>query len=148
MASVEDNIIEGLTTFGEKTQDVALAKSGAGVLRQVSDAFENNGAASEECVLAFPAMVIRPDVRTEALVAVFPSRVIAAWRKGAFKKRTESVVIDRSRVTDAKWYVSQKASTRGATMLEIVAGETHTFALPKGDARVADLVRETIKPSR
>jgi hypothetical protein len=146
MPGVADNMSEGLITFGEKTQNTALVGDGAVVLKQVLDAYESHVGANEKCVLAFPAMVIRPDVRTEALVGVFPTRVIAAWRKGVFKKRTESVVIDRGTITKAQWYVSRKPSTQGATMLEIVAGETHTFALPKGDAKVADLIREAIAP--
>jgi len=68
MPGVADNMIEGLTTFGEKTQNTALARDGAGVLKQVLDAYEGHVRANEECVLAFPAMVIRPDIRTEALV--------------------------------------------------------------------------------
>lgn len=147
MATVKDNIIEGLTTLAEQTQNMAPAHDGALVLNQVLDAYEGNVEPAEDCALAFPAMAIRPDIRTEALVAVFPSRIIAAWRKGVFKKRTESVVIERDKVTKAAWHVSSKPSTRGATMLEIVAGETHTFALPNGDAKAADLICETIAPT-
>jgi len=46
MPGVADNIIEGLTT------NTALAPAGAGVLKQVLDAYEGQVGANEECVLA------------------------------------------------------------------------------------------------
>jgi len=146
MPTVADNLIEGLVTFSEKTQNIGVARDAGALLRQVLDAYDGTIGPNEECIIAFPAMVIRRDVRTDALVAVFPSRIIAAWRMGTFKKRTECVTINRATITKAEWYVSRKASTQGATLLDITAGETHTFALPKGDAKAADLVRETIAP--
>ncbi len=52
MPGVADNIIEGLTTFCVETQNTALAPAGAGVLKQVLDAYEGQVGANEECVLA------------------------------------------------------------------------------------------------
>ncbi len=50
MPGVADNIIEGLTTFCVETQNTALAPAGAGVLKQVLDAYEGQVGANEECV--------------------------------------------------------------------------------------------------
>ena len=49
--------------------------------------------AGEDCTLAFPVMIVRPDIRTAAFAAIFQTEAVIAWQPGVFKKKTEHVVI-------------------------------------------------------
>ena len=144
MANTHDQITQGLMTYVEKTQDQSVIGEAALLYRSVADAYLSMVQPLEVCELAFPSMIIRSDIRASAFVAIFPTRVIIAWRKGSFRKRTEHVEIQRSKITKANWHVSQKASTRGATLFEIVAGETTTFALPQGATKAADIIKQAL----
>jgi hypothetical protein len=143
MANVQDSVLAALAKYGDLSSDKADAAFGGGVYRSVADVVDASAPAGEECALAFPAMIIRPDIRDAAFVAVFRTVAIVAWRKGVFKKRTEHVKVRLNEVTSAQWHVSNRPSSRGATLLEISAGgETTTLGLPKGKPPTADLLRD------
>jgi Mce-associated membrane protein len=142
MPRVDEQIVEGLTAFGEVVADAQLARFAALTYKSVADAFDRLVQPDEACVLAFPAMIVRPDIRTQAFVAIFGDRAIVAWRNGVVRKRTEHVVIRFDDVTSAEWDISSRSSTRGATLLKIDAGETSTIALPLGERTFANMVRD------
>ena len=70
-------------------QAVAMA------LREVRDVFVENISADNTCTFAFPSMVLLPAIRVECFVAILNDRVIVAWRKGLFRKKTVSRVIPK-----------------------------------------------------
>lgn len=148
MTSVQGRVRDALAKYGDLTNDKEDAKFGAGIYQSVADAVDAATPAGEECVLAFPAMIIRPDIRTAAFAAIFETKAVIAWRKGAVKKKTEHVVIRLADITSAKWDVSTRPSHRGATLLEIKVGsETTTLALPKAKPQTANLVRDAFLTS-
>jgi hypothetical protein len=143
MTNIQESILAALAKYGDLSRDTEDATFGEEVYRSVADVVDVAAPAGEECALAFPAMIIRPDVRDVAFAAVFQTKAVIAWRKGMFKKKTEHVVIRLAESTSAKWHVSNRPSSRGATLLEIKAdGESTTLGLPKAKPQTANLLRE------
>lgn len=144
MTSTKDNLIEGLLNFAEAGNDIELGKLGGQMLSQVLDGY-SDVAADEECTFAFPSMMISSSKRVESFVAIFPTRVVTAWRAGGmFRKHTERTVIDRSAITNVRVYTGESPGVRGATLLDIDAGATHTFALPLNSPGVVTAVQEAL----
>jgi hypothetical protein len=138
----DDIIINGLTNFAEATKDVNDAQMGGMVYKSVADVFRQNLKPGDTCAIALPSMIVLPNIRTQCFVAITSSHLIVAWRKGLVRKNTESEVIPLGAITDAQWDVSTAASTRGASLMHVqAAGRSVTFALPKGRADMANVIR-------
>jgi hypothetical protein len=142
----DELIIDGLMRFSEAMNDLQMGKAGGMVYASVKEAVRPRLGEGTACAIAFPSMIIRPDIRTECFVAVLSSEVIVAWKKGLFRKTVESEVIPRSSIVDATVGAGTSASTRGATLLTIrtKGDRSVTVALPKGKPEVATLIRSEI----
>jgi hypothetical protein len=143
-ADFDDLIIDGLTSYVGISNDSGDIQEGAAAYRQVADALRAAAPLGEKCRLAFPSMVIRPDVRTQCFVAIFESAVVVAWRKGAFRKRVELESLPLRSVTKARAEVSTASSTRGALLMTIDGSTTVTFALPQGRDDIAEGIRAAL----
>lgn len=140
----EDAILEGLSLFGETVQDIPLVRSGAVLYKSLSEAFSAKWPVGETCSLAFPAMIIRPDIRTECFVAISTSHVIIAWKKGLLKKTVEHKVIPLKSITDVQNHVGSNSATRGASLITISAEDQTTIALPIRNVALGELVKSTL----
>ncbi len=141
----DEIIIDGLTNFAEATKDVGDARMGGMVYKSVAEVFRQNVKPGDTCAIAFPSMIVRPDVRTQCFVAITSSHLIVAWKKGLVRKTTESEVIPLNAITDAQWEVSTVASTRGAALMHVQAADRKvTFALPKGRADMANVIQAAL----
>jgi hypothetical protein len=142
---VQNILANGLMNFANATGDRSMVQAGAMALREVRDVFVENIKADNTCTLAFPSMVVLPDIRTECFVAVLNDRVIVAWRKGFLRKTTVCRVIPKSTISQAAWAVSKRPDSRGAALLTITADETIDIALPMGKPAVADAVVAAVR---
>jgi hypothetical protein len=148
MTGVQAGIRDALAKYGDLTNDREDARFGAAVYQSTADVVDAVTPMGEACALAFPAVIVRPDIRTAAFVAIFETKAVVAWRKGVFKKRTEHVVIRLADITSAEWHVSSRPSSRGATVLEInVSSENTTLGLPKDKPETAELIRDAFLAS-
>jgi hypothetical protein len=143
--SSEDAILEGLSLFGETVQDIPLVRSGAVLYKSLSEVFSANWPVGETCSLAFPAMIIRPEIRTECFVAISTSQVIIAWKKGLLKKTVERKIIPMRSIKEVKNHVGSNSATRGASLVSIVADDEMTFALPNRTPALGELVNRTLR---
>jgi len=144
----DDVIVDGLTTYVQLSGDKKDAELGGYIYKTVADAFRSHLSAGDTCALAFPSMIIRPDIRTQCFVAVLDSDVVVAWKKGVIRKTLETEVIPRARITSADVETGSSGATRGATMLTIKAGETVTLALPKGRKDLWAAIRQAVLPTQ
>jgi hypothetical protein len=139
-----DLVAEGLVTLGEATQNLDLVRAGKFFYTDVEGAFRAKLKPDEPCLLAMPSILVKPDMRPPCFVAVQPSQVIIAWRKGLFRKTTFTEVIPQSKVTDVRYGRGQTSATRNAFVLTVVAGEETTFALPVDQPVLGAKVRDAI----
>lgn len=147
MPVADDVIAEGLTNYVQISGDQREIQMGAGLYRSLAQAFRDHIFDRDSCSLAFPSMIIRPDIRTSCFVAILDSKVVVAWKKGVFKKVIESEPIPKNRISSAEVETSSSGAMRGATLMKITAGETTTFALPKGRPDIWEAVRTAILDS-
>jgi hypothetical protein len=143
---VVDILANGLMNFVNVTGDKEMMKLATIVLRDVSDVFVAHIKADDICTFAFPSMTIPPDSQAECFVecfvAILNDRVIVAWRRGFFKKKTVILVIGKHTIKQASWaVVNRPGVTRGdAVLLTIIADETIDIALPKDKPAVANAI--------
>jgi hypothetical protein len=139
---VVDILANGLMNFANATGDRSMMQLATMALRDVRDVFVENIKADGICTFAFPSMVVLPDIRVECFVAILNDRVIVAWRKGLFRKKTVSRVILKHTIKQASWaVVNRPGVTRGGTaLLTIIADETIDIALPKDKPAVANAI--------
>src|ERR1051326_3613757 len=83
---VAEKIVDGLTEFGTATGDVAAARMGGMMYRDVAAGLDPLVQSQDRCRLAFVTMLIRPDLRVGCLAAVLADRLIVAWKPGFFRK--------------------------------------------------------------
>jgi len=143
----DEAIIEGITNYVQLSGDQSDVQEAAKVYKAVADVVRSNVAPGEPCKLALPSMVIRPDIRTQCIVAIFESRLIVAWQKGTFRKTSEVEVIPTNAITKAEAAVSTKSSTRGALLMTVEGGTTVTFALPANRTDIGDAIRSALIPA-
>jgi len=99
------------------------------------------------CTLCFTSMIIKPDVRTECLVAVMGDRLLLFWEQGLFKKKVLSERVPLSSVSDVSYGAGGTSATRGAQVVTVThtSGRTQ-FALPvQNGPRVGDVVTAVIR---
>jgi hypothetical protein len=139
---VVDILANGLMNFANATGDKSMVELATMALRDVRDVFVENIKADDTCTFAFPSMVVLPDIRVECFVAILNDRVIVAWRKGLFRKKTVSRVIPKHTIKQASWaVVNRPGVTRGgAALLTIIADETIDIALPQDKPAVANAI--------
>jgi hypothetical protein len=154
MAQTGDNqalnvIARGLENFVNTTKDKTDMELAGYVLRDTKEVFIENTRPGDTCLLAFPSMVILPEIRVECFVAVLADRVIAAWRKGLVFKKTDSRVIPKHTIQKVSWaMVNRPGVTRGKSpMLTIITNNDRPieFAMPKDKPAVADMVVAAIQ---
>jgi len=144
---VWDIIFAGVMQYVNATNDGDYILMAQSVYRDVKDVFLANIRPGDTCVFAFPSMVVQPEIRVECFVAILPDRVIVAWRKGLFMKKTVSRVIPKHTIRQASWAVSNSYGSQGAALLTIVADETTNIAMPKGKPAVADALVAAVRTS-
>jgi CBS domain-containing protein len=142
-------IMRGLANYVNATDDTDYLPMGYITYRDVKDVFIENIRPGDTCLLAFPSMVILPEIRVECFVAVLNDRVIIAWRKGLFMKKMVSRVIPKHTIKQASWaVVNRPGMTRGNTiMLTIIADGTIALAMPKDKPAVADAIVAALRTS-
>ena len=144
----DDVIIDGLAKYVELSGDQQDVQMGAAVYKSVADAFRSRLSPGVTCALAFPSMIIRPEIRAACFVAILDSEVVIAWKKGTFKKSLQTEIVPKNEITSGDVETSSSGATRGATLMKITAGMTVTFALPKGRPDIWSAIGEAIFPSQ
>ena len=146
---VEAILANGLMNFVNATGDKSRLEMATIVLRDVKDVFFENIRANDTCMFSFPSMVVLPEIRVECFVAVLNDRVIVAWRKGLFMKKTVSWVIPKHTIKQASWaVVNRPGVTRGGSaLLTIIADDTIEIAMPKDKPAVADAIVAALRTS-
>jgi hypothetical protein len=144
----DELIVDGLTNFANLARDRSYLQLGPAVYRSVAEVFRQNLKPGETCSLAFPSMIVRPDLRTECFVAVTSSHLVVAWTRGMIRKKTEWEIVPLMSITDAKWEVSAAPGTRGTILMNVQADRTLTLALPTERAEeVGSAIRSALLAS-
>ncbi|HEX3898360.1 MAG TPA: hypothetical protein VHW74_04260 [Mycobacteriales bacterium] len=120
----QEQFSEGLINYVELTGERDCVQLAGQAFRDMRSAFEANVGPSDVISLAFPGMIIRPDLRDIGLLAVLGDRVLVVWRKGVFKKTVQSEVIPRSAMTGVTVGKGTAGSRAGAVMLTIKTATT------------------------
>jgi hypothetical protein len=142
---VSEIIVDGLTAFAVGLSEMELGKAGAQMYQFVQREVDPLLHPGDECKLAFPSMLIRPDLRIECLVAILTDRVILAWEKGFIRRKTFSIVIPRAGITGVHRHPGSNAGTRNAALLTLSGPVETTIALPVGKAGAAEaLIRSAL----
>jgi len=142
---VSEIIVDGLTAFAVGLGDMELGKAGAQLYQFVKREVDPLLRPSDECKLAFPSMLIRPDLRIGCLVAILTDRVIIAWEKGFIRRKTFSIVIQRANITGVHRHPGSAAATRNAALLTLTGPVETTIALPVGKIQTAEaLIRSAL----
>lgn len=76
-------------------------------------------ARDREVRVATPAMIIRPEIRTDALLVVTDAHVVVAWSKGLFRPKVSHEIIDRSQIDSVSFGAGTTAATRSARVLTL-----------------------------
>jgi hypothetical protein len=140
----DETVIDGLANYVELSRDKRDAQLGSAIYKSVAGVFCSNITPGSSCSLAFPSMIIRPDIRTECFVAVLDSSVIVAWTKGLIRKTPQSAVLPRKQIKSAD--IEPYGS--GATVLKITAGDqTVTIAMPNGRSDIGNAITQAILPA-
>lgn len=144
----KDVIVDGLTEYGTRYNDLEGASVGGTLVSLMADVMGPHIHPRDACQLAFPTMVVRPEVRTEGLVAIMADRVIIFWTKGLFRSKTDVEVIPRDSITEVTSGWGTNAATRKAKLVTISHnGVTSEFALPKdGSAFIAADIEAVLRP--
>lgn len=135
---VSEKIVDGLTEYAQALGDLGAAKMGGALYRSVAPALRAAITRDDSCRLAFPTILIRPDLRAGCLVVVLGDRIVLAWKAGMFRKpASQTVPIDAG--TEVRRQSGTGASLRGAQLLVISGSPGATVALPvdKPDAAAA-----------
>jgi hypothetical protein len=142
---VSEIVVEGLTAFAVGLSDLDLGKTGAQLYQFVKREVDPLLRHSDECTLAFPSMLIRPDLRIECLAAILGDRVIIAWEKGFVRRKTFSIVIPRAGITGVHRHPGSATATHNAALLTLSGSVETTVALPVGKAAAAEaLIRSAL----
>src|SRR5688572_19700918 len=112
-------IVDGLTAFAVGLGDMELGKAGAQMYQFVQREVDPLLRPGDEGKLAFPSMLLRPDLRIECLVVILSDRVIIAWEKGFVRRKTFSLVIPRAGITGVHRHPGSGAATRNAALLTL-----------------------------
>lgn len=144
----KDHVIDLLTT-GVMNYVALIAEGtavpvGEQIFRTVREAFQANIRPTDTCNLAFPGMIIRPEIRVECFTMILADRVIVAWQKGIFKKTTVSRVVPKSSIKRVFWQLNYEYSRQGILMLTIVADETVNIGLFTDQRPMADAIARAI----
>jgi len=140
-----ETILDGLAYFGEKIQNEQIVRSGAVLYKSLIQGFSSSWNPKDSCILALPALIIRPEIRTDCFVAISTSSVVIVWKKGLIKKSIESKVVALDAISNIRHYMGDNSATRGASLVAITAGEQITIALPNQTTQLAQLVVNALR---
>jgi hypothetical protein len=143
----KEKITDGMAAYLMAVNDRGSLQLGAVAYKSVASEVESLIRAEDVCKLAFPSMIVRPDIRIECLVVVLQDRLIIAWKAGLIRKTVHSMVIPFTGITGIRREKGTSAATRRATLLVISGEQSATIALPtdKMDAAMA-VIRTAIGP--
>jgi len=141
---VSEIVVDGLTAFAVGLGEMEMGKAGAQMYQFVKREVDPLLHPGDECKLAFPTMLIRPDLRIDCLVAILADRVIIAWDKGLIRRKTFSIVIPRASITGVHRHPGSGA-TRNAVLLTLSGPVDTTIALPVSKTQAAEaLIRSAL----
>lgn len=142
---VSDLVVDGLTAFAVGLGDMDFGKFGAQMYQFVKREVDPLLRPGDECKLAFPSWLVRPDLSKECLVMILADRVIIAWDKGFIRRKTFSIVIPRAGITGVHRHPGSNAATRNTALLTLSGPIETTIALPAGKAQAAEaLIRAAL----
>lgn len=145
---LNEKILDGLTGYVTALNDRQAAQFGAMIYKRVARELDPLVRPDDVCKLAFPSMLIRPDLRVECFVAVLGDRLVIAWKAGMFRKSAPPLVIPFANITGIRRQAGTSAGTRGAVLLAISGAPGATIALPKGQADTVEaMFRAAIGPA-
>ena len=143
-----DTIADGLAVFALSTDDDSVTHAGAAAYRRVYRAVREQMRPGDSCRLALPSTIVTPDRRIACLVIVLQDRVLVAYERGLFRRRTEALVIPIPTVTDIRQPTGSTAGLRGACLLTICGEPSVTIALAARTAgKAAGIIREILQPT-
>jgi hypothetical protein len=140
----DETILEGLTNYVMASGDKREVQAGSMVYKSMANGIRSHISPGDTCSLAFPSMIIRPEIRTNCFVVVLDSKVLVAWKKGLLRKTIEVEVLPKRQISGAEATVSNSGGTRGATLMTVQAEKSVCFALPKGRPDLTDAIRKAI----
>jgi hypothetical protein len=144
-----DTIVDGLTAFAMAVDDRSVAEGGAQAYLPLVRTIRELMRPDDRCRLAFPSMIIRPDLRGGCLIIVLEDRVLVVYERGMFRRTTEALVIPITSITDVRRHTGTTPSTRGAALLTIAGRPAATIALtPRLAAATTDALRGVLASSR
>jgi hypothetical protein len=133
---------EGVVTYAQLLNDLEIAKFAALVLRKVLPAFEQEIHAGDTCKIAFPSVIVRPEIRMECLCAVLNDRLVIAWKPPL--RKVKSLVIPTSTISD----IHREAGTgalRGAQLLVVSGTPSAKLGLTKTNANMeTSIIRNAV----
>lgn len=136
-----DSVIEGAVEYTAVSGDRSDLVQVRGIYSNTSGLIESLVRPDETCLLTFPSMLVRPDLRIGCLGIVLLDRVVIVWFKGRFRAKPDSQVIAKDRITGVDW---GRQGARGPYLLTIHAGDDTQLALPVDKPEMGDLVKEKI----
>lgn len=141
-------ILDGLAAYVTALNDRQAAQFGTMIYKRVAHELDPLVQTDDECKLAFPSMLIRPDLRVECFVVVLGDRLLIGWKAGMFRKSAGPLVIPFTNITGIRRQAGTSSATRGATLLAISGTPDATIALPKGQADTVEaMIRAAVGPA-
>lgn len=131
-------VADGLAAFQEVSKDGELTPMGIQVATQLAKELETQVGPADTCILAFPSTAVLPSTQTATcLVLILEDRLLVSWFAGTFRKKSGTVRVLRSEITDVTWGSGTTPQTRQATMMTVSHdGLATQFALPRTRTKV------------
>jgi hypothetical protein len=130
-------VVNGLEAFQAVSKDGELTLMGTQVAAQLAKELETQVKPDDTCVLAFPSTAVLPSQTATCLVVILENRLLVSWFAGIVRKKSGTVRVIRSKITDVTWGSGTTPQTRQAAMMTVRhEGLATQFALPRARTKV------------
>jgi hypothetical protein len=123
-------IADGITAYATAVNDHSVAEGGALAYRLLAREIRQLMRPGDTCRLALPSIIMTANIRVGCFVIVLQDRVLIAYKRGTFRKTSETIVIPISTITDVYAEPGNTLATLGTHLLTIIGTPTATIALP------------------
>jgi hypothetical protein len=138
-------IVDGITAYAAAINDQSVAEGGVLAYRLLAREIRQVMRPGDTCRLALSSTIVTPDVRVGCFVIVLQDRILIAFRRGMFRKTSETVVIPISSITGVRSESGTSIATLGTQLLTIFGEPSVTIALPvRTHVAAANAIRRAI----
>ena len=138
-------IVDGITAYAAAINDQSVAEGGVLAYRLLAREIRQVMRPGDTCRLALSSTIVTPDVRVGCFVIVLQDRILIAFRRGMFRKTSETVVIPISSITGVRSESGTSIATLGTQLLTIFGEPSVTIALPvRRHVAAANAIRRAI----